>query len=311
MLILICVGLYLKMQPGPPDRATNASSEENLAKQTLETNLPKLAEVPTGNGSINDLFRVVGESQNVLRAGGHEAAKKEAAAKVIASLKGAAASSMAEGLLDKRIPAKRFDAPKVKGDLQAVGAAVKIYKDQQLEAFTFEPARQAAYAQVLLGKQIFEKNTRLKTRQSGLAVMRSGLSNMLAIEQAAFQDGEINQEKLLEKNESIMAWLDAVKKIEEAWNAKLKTTEGIASSERIPNTGDLKQIALKDKDPTFRIWAARRMGYALYERGDMGNQEMLKKTIDELIAGSDKAVAEAAKDGKAIKGRDEYHELRK
>lgn len=309
VLALICVLLYFTTQPGPPDRATGASAEANLVKQTLPDDLPTLAEPPSGDSSIDELFSKVAEVQRLMNAGGYEDEKKAAAAGVVQTLKAAASSEMPHGLLDERIPEKRFDAPQVKKDLQALGKAVSTYIDQQLAAFAFDPAREAAFAQVLLGKQIFESNTRLKARQSGLSVMRSGLNHLRDIERAAYDDGAIDQDELKQRNTKIMAWNDAVKNIEDVWNAKLESIETVASKRDRPNTADLKKIAMEDKDPTFRIFAARRMGYARYERGDPGNQAFLAETIELLLNGEDKAVAAAAEDGKAVK-RDEYYELK-
>lgn len=311
ILVLVCIALALKLMPGPPDRRTDASSEANIAKVELADDLPSLGELNSGDGSIDELFMTVADTQAIMRAGGFDEEKKKASARVAAALAAAASSDMPDGLLDKRVPDKRFDSPELKADLQALSGAVNRYVDESLEALEFDAARQACLAQVRLGRDIFESNTRLKIRQSGLAMMRSALSKLSAIERAAYDDGEIDQEALKKRNTDIMAWLDAVKAVNDAWNVKLMSIETVASSEGKPNTADLKAIALSDQDKSFRVFAARRMGYALFERGDQGNQKFLKKTIEELKAGSDQAVADAAKHGNSIKDRNEYHELRK
>lgn len=309
ILVVLCIALYFKMQPGAPDSPTSASSEQNLVKQTLPDDLPTLVEIEGGEGSIGDLLRTVSEVQTILRSGGFEQEKAEAAKKVIAGLKAASTGTMAEGLLDKRIPEKRFDSPQVKKDLQALTEAVSTYVDEQKKEYTFGPAREAAFSLVLLGKQAFERNTRLKSREAGLAMMTSGLSQLSDVELAAFKDGAIDQDELVARNEKIMEWNDAVKAVQDVWQAKLKTTEGVASKQGIPNTADLKKIALEDEDPTFRIYAALRLGYAVYERGDPGNQAFIAETLELLKTSDDKAVAAAAKEGASIE-REEYHELR-
>ena len=98
---------------------------------------------------------------------------------------------------------------------------------------------------------------------------------------------------------------------EDVWNSKLKPTEGVNASKGIPNISDLIKIAKEDQDPTFRIWASLRLGYALYERGDQGNQKAITAAIEELKLDSNKQVAAAAKAGESIKDSDEYYELRK
>lgn len=308
IIVLIAIAVYFKMQPNPADSATSASSDENLVKQTMETDLPVLAEVGGGGG---DLFAELRTSGNVLRSGGFEEEKDAAAQKVIQALKAASKTQMSKGVLDARIKPKQLDSPEIKSDLQAIAKAIRIKIDAGIETGEFGGPRQAAFALVLVGRQIFENNTRLKSRQNGMAMMRSGLSSLARIERAAYDDGAIDEDELAARNEKIMAWNKAVKKVEDAWNTKLKSIETVAASKGLPNTADLAKIAKNDADPTFRIFAARRLGYALFERGDPGNQQAINQTLDELIAGSDKAVADAAKAGRSIKDSKEYYELRK
>ena len=310
LIVLVTILVINKLNPGSADSPTRASSEANLAKQTLPSDLPTLVEFQGGEGSAADLFRVVAGVQTIMRSGGFEEEKAEASLKVIAALKPAAKTQMPRDLLDKRIPKKRVDSPEVKKDLQALTTAVSTYVKNQLKDFKFAPAREAAYAQVLLGKQIFENNTRLKSRQSGLAVMNSGLNNLQQIERAAYDDAEIDKDELAKRNEKIMQWMNARKDINDKWGIKLKAIETVASKKGLPNTADMKKITQKDEDPTFRIFAARRLGYALYERGDPGNQRFLKETIELLSNSDDKAVAAATKDGASVT-RDEYQDLRK
>lgn len=308
VLIVIIIAIWFKMQPGPPDKATGSITEEVLEKQTLPASLPKLAELPSG-GSVADLFSAIDANRNFLTAGGFAKEKEAAAPKIIDALKNASGASMPKGLLDNRIPAQRFNSKEVDSDLRAISQAMKIYTKKCYDEGTFDQARQAAFAQVKLGKNMFENNVRLKSRQKGLSVMTSGLRKLGEIEYNAQKDGEIDQEEMKARNEKIMVWNDAVKKINDAWNAKLKTTEAPVKDKPLPNISDIVLIANNDQDPTFRIWAARRLGYALYERGDPGNQVLIKQTIAELKASSDRAVAAAAEDGASIK-REDYGDLR-
>lgn len=311
-VFIIVIGsiLFSKSREGL-DRATSASSDANMVVQKLEEGLPELTKLNLTGQDTTDIFEEVQKVQNVLTAGGFEKEKREASAQVVVALLQAVEKPLGKNSLDVKIPPKRFDSPQVKKDLAALNKAVKMHIDMAIEDADFDRGREAAFAQVLFGEKIFKSNTRLKTRQSGLAVMRSGLTNISRVERAAYDDGAIDQDKLAANNTEIMKWNNAIKVVEDGWNAKLKTIETVNAKKGLPNIQDLIKIANEDQDPTFRIFAARRLGYALFERGDPSNQKAMKSALDKLSKSSDKAVATAAKEGRSIKDAGEYHELRK
>lgn len=309
--ILLIVGgaLFMKFQPSPADKPSGQVTEANLAKQTLKKGLPDLGIKPGGSGTVGSLFSAIQGAQGFMRAGGYDEEALEASAEVVAALK--AVGKPGKGFLDGRIPDKRFESPELKRSLQVLGSAVRMQVDLHLEDFKTKPAREIALAYLAFGKASFENNTRLKSRQRGLAMMRSALSTLGRVNRELYDDEQIDNEELQEMNAELMAWNDAIKAIEDVWNAKLKSIETVKQEDNIPNIADLVKIANEDKDPTFRNFAALRLGYALFERGDEGNQAAINKALDELEAGADKAVAAAAKTGRSIKDRDEYYELRK
>lgn len=312
IVILIFIGVYLKLRPAPPDDLSGAITDENLAKQTLKTEgLPSLGSAPGGGGSLGELLAVIAEAKTVIRAGGFEEEKFDKSRAVVQALHGAAASSIAADALDAKIPPKHFESPDLKKDLQVLGTAVRIQVDGHLEMAEFDSAQGIAVSYLSLGRQVFEKNTRLKSRQRGLAMMRSALSTMGRINKARYDDGEIDQDGLKALNDKVMDWNNAVKALEDAWNSKLKPIESVNQAKGIPNIADLIKVAKEDEDPTFRIFGALRLGYALFERGDKGNQNAIKTAIEELKADSNKRVASAAAAGESIADSDEYYELRK
>lgn len=312
IVILIAIALFFKFQPGPADSESGEITDENLAKQALKTDgLPDLGKAPGGSGSLNQLLTAIASAKNVMRSGGFEDEKVEAAGKVVQALHGAAASSLPANAMDARIPEKRFESPDLKRDLQVLGTAVRLQVDAHIEAVEFDHAQGIALSYLNLGQQVFEKNLRLKSRQRGLAMMRSALSTMGRITRARYDDGEIDKEDLSAANNKVMEWNNAIKALEDVWNSKLKPIESVNQAKSLPNISDLIKVAKEDKDLTFRVFAALRLGYALYERGDQGNQEAIKEAIEELKADSEKLVADAAKAGESIADADEYYELRK
>ncbi|MEO0474441.1 MAG: hypothetical protein AAF085_00530 [Planctomycetota bacterium] len=313
IIMLLTFAFYMKGQPDPPDRPSGAITTETLAKQRLKTSgLPKIAEAPGGSGSLGDLLGEAKAVENFLTAGGPTPAEKAEKAKpVIAALHGAAASDMSKGILDSKIPAKYFDSPEVKSSFSAVGAAVRVTIDNHIEQIEFDQADAVAMSYIKLGQKIFENNTRLKSRERGLAVMESGLLFAGKVIQERLKDGEIDQDEFKERNAKVMEWNRAVSAVRNAWKEKLRPIESVNSEKRIPNTSDLVRVAKEDEDLTFRIWAARRLGYAMFERKDPGNLEVIKTAIEELKNDSNKQVAKAAAEGEKIKDTDEYYELRK
>ncbi|MEM9345000.1 MAG: hypothetical protein AAGB26_00140 [Planctomycetota bacterium] len=310
---IIVIALAASSGSDPADNLSGKITESTLAKQTLKTDgLPNLGNAPGGSGSLQALLSEAQASKNMITAGGDFGGEKQAKAEqVIQALHGAAASTLAQGSLDGKIPAKYFDSPEVKSQFGTVGRAISLVNNEYLEAAEFDQAQDVALSYFQLGQKIFASNKRLKSRQRGLAIMKSALSTMGRINKARFDDGEIDQDAMRALNDKVMEWNSAIKDFEDVWNKKLNTTESVNQKKGIPNTADIIKIAREDKDPTFRIWAALRLGYALFERGGKGNQEALKAAIEELKNDSDKQVSKAAAEGESIADSDEYYELRK
>lgn len=313
-ILLLLVGiLYLKTRPGSADGTTNASSEANLALQSLPDDLPNFGLSSTGDAAdASALFSAINRNKNILRAGGYAEEKPQKAAEVVDALVKAGSGNLKEGFIDNKVSGdKAFESPETKQAITTLSTAVNIHIEHTLEAAQFDSAQTAAAALLQLGRQTFEKNVRLKSRQRGLAMMNLALRHIGTVAYTANQDGEIDDAEYTRRTDAARKWLDAIKKIEDTWNAKLKSIETVAPDKGLPNVGDLVKIAKEDKDRTFRVFAARRLGYALFERVDSGNLKAINTALDELEKSDDAMVAAAAKGGRSIKDKADYHELRK
>lgn len=312
VLLLLVGALYLKTRPNAADQPTAASSEANLQVQSLPKDLPGFGFVPGSDaGSTSTLFATAKDAERWVRGGFEDEKKVQESGAVIDQLIATSKTSLPAGFLDGKPDDKAFEPSEKKKAMTALGTAAKLHINWHIEEFEFDRARAIALAQLYFGKQAFEKNTRLKARQNGLATMKAALRSLGNITHAQQQDGEIEEAESKKTQAEVMEWFDAISAIEDRWNAKLAATETVNSKKNLPNIADLIKIANDDKDRTFRIYAARRLGYALFERGDPGNQIAINEALDQLENDSDKLVAAAAKAGRSIKDKDEYYELRK
>ena len=311
VLLLIIGAFYLKNLPDAADTGTGGITSENLAVQSLPSSFPQFGATAFNEPADADaLFDAAVDANRWVRGGFNDPEKPiQGSQAVIEQLVAAGAGELDNGFLDRQVPDKAFETPEVKQAMSSLAAAVKLHIDYHIEEAQFDKANGIAAAYLAFGRQTFENNLRLKIRQRGLLTMNSALQQLRKIATAAEQDGAIDEGERDKVLADVTKGLDTVKAIQDTWQSKLKSTESV--SEGVPNISDLVKIAKEDKDRTFRIWAARRLGYALFERGDTGNQAAIKQALDELEQSDDKLVAEAAKAGRSIKDKAEYHELRK
>ena len=312
ILVIICIVLFMNLSAGSADRSTGTITEELLAEQTMPAGLPDFDLGSTDTEVDANALFAAGLEANRLSGAGYDLEKYvQQTQPAIDSLIAAAAGSLKPGFVDERTPAKRFESPEVVNALSGLNKAVKDHITLLNEEGNYNDARVIASAYLMFGRQMFEKNLRLKARQRGLLIMRNALSQYGGIVYLATRERVFTQDQYKTMAADMKAWLDAIQKIENTWNAKLNAIETIDQKNDLPNIADIIYVAKNDKDRSFRVFAARRLGYALYERGDPGNQEAINAAIDELEKSDDKLIAEAAKAGRSIKDQNEYHELRK
>ena len=123
-------------------------------------------------------------------------------------------------------------------------------------------------------------------------------------------DNRLDEPEIQAIRDGVTPWFKAISQIESVWFAKIKQIEAVNAAMNLPNIGDMIKIAEDDEDRTFRVFAARRLGFAYYERTDEGNREAINAALDKLEKSDDAQVAAAAKAGRSIT-REEYHELQK
>jgi len=293
VLALFCIILFFKMRPAPADDATSASSEENLVKQSLPSDLPTLVELPERGGADGrELVHLINQHKRVLTSGGVD--KDEESAAVVSEMMNCAGGSMAQGLLDANLPDNQVTSTELDKAILAVETAVELVIKQHTRDLEFEQARQIAYAELLFGRAVFENNTRLNVRRSGISLMNHALGQMQAIDREAFELGVIDRDDVEQAGAGTSAWRSAINSVNDAWKVKLASINAVDSANDLPNIADLIRIANEDKDLTFRVFATLRLGYAFHERGGSSNRETILAALDELKASDEQMVADAA-----------------
>jgi len=311
ILAVVCLVLFMNSRPGGADDGSGNITEANLAEQKLPDGLPSFELNASGQAADADALIKAGAEADRYSGGGIDFEEYvELTQPTIDTLIAASAGSLEQGFIDKRTPAKRFESPEIKKAMIGLQKAVSDHIKLLMENGEYNKAREIASAYHGLGEQMFEKNVRLKARQRGLLIMQRAIQLLGKIAYEANAAGVFDDAQYKAITADTGKWIDAIKQIDNTWNSKLKSTETINAEMDLPNITDLIKIAKEDEDRTFRIYAALRLGYALYERGDPGNQEAINAALDELEKSDDKMVAEAAKAGRSIKDKDEYYSLR-
>lgn len=305
-LIIIVV---VKLTPAPADKPSGAITEESLKVQTLPSNLPSFgAVVDGGEVDAEAFFTAATEADREVGVGGGRETDLERSLPLIDLLLSVRGSELSSGFIDRHIPDKRMDSKAVQNAMAGLKKAIDIHIEYNLEEGKFDQATAIGVARLALGQQIFEGNVRLKARQRGLASMKNAINNINLVAYRAKDEGAMSEDEYTEIAAKSKQWFDAISVLEKAWNTKLEKIN--ATGDRL-NIADLIIVARQDKDRSFRIFAARRLGYARFERGDKKNAEAINEALAELEKDSDKLVAKAAKSGLAIKDAEEYHELMK
>ena len=296
-VVIVIVILVTRPQGDAP---TASSSDDNLKVQTLPSGLPQLAFVPprsdAASASFDQLLDQAQTASRLIGQGGFESRSREEAAKVCDVLKAlAAAAPLEKGFADKHIGPRDLNDPEMKRRLTVVMSAIKLHTDQLIESGQYDPASETAGAYFVLGQNLYENNTRLRPRQAGLMMMRSALTTWLRIAKAQSDAGRLPADQLSKITAAAQKWFDAIRAIETAWDIKLKSID-IPD----PNVGDLVRVAQMDQDPSFRVFAVRRLGLARFEHGDRGNITAIDKAIDAAKASDDPMIRSAAETAQTL-----------
>jgi hypothetical protein len=281
MLLGLAVLLY-----GHADGPTKATGSEALAQQTLPADLPKLVEASDPQADAGPYY----EQAIALYAENVDALPKTRKHDELVDglcdllLKAAAAGRVEDGFLDNHIPVAIGAQPDYGDAVEQIYENVIVRAAEQYMKGDATGARELALSVWVFGRRLFENNVRLYHRVVGLDMMESAGS--ILFEMAAKEGGA--------DAEALRAWSAAIKAIRTAWQPKLEIIMGID-----PHSGDLVNIALNDRDRTFRVEATLRLGIHRYG-ADRGNRRTMQRVIGAAIAGDDPMIAEAGRAADAL-----------
>ena len=162
----------------------------------------------------------------------------------------------------------------------ALYQAAYLYAHEQTDA-----AKDLTLAVWVMGRRMFEHNTRLYNRNTGLDMMESAGS--ILFEMSATDPGL--------DAEAIRAWSVAIDGIRRHWQPKLEMILGID-----PPIGDLINIAQNDGDRMFRIEATLRLGIHKHGSIGRGNKRAVRRAIQQALQSDDPVLVEAAKAADAM-----------
>jgi hypothetical protein len=189
------------------------------------------------------------------------------------------------GFMDSHIPVEIGAEPDF-GD--AVEAVYELAIYQSAYRYTHadpQGARDIAVAVWVFGQRMFEHNSRLYNRNTGLDMMESAGSMLY---QMAADDPTLDTEALRD-------WSQAINTIRQSWQPKLEVVLGLA-----PPIGDLVNIALNDGDRMFRIKATLRLGVHKHASISWANRRAIQSAIQSAIDSDDPMLAQAGRAADAM-----------
>lgn len=271
---------------GHADVPTKATGPEALALQTLPADLPKLVEASDPRADAGVYY----EQAIALYVGNADALPKTRRHDELVDglcelmLKAAAAGRVDDGFLDQHIPVAIGAQPDYGDAIENIYESVIVRAAGQYMKGDAAGARDLALSVWVFGRRLFENNVRLYHRVVGMDMMESAGS--ILFEMAAKEGGA--------DAAALRAWSAAIKAIRTAWQPKIQIIMGID-----PHPGDLVNIAVNDKDLTFRVEATLRLGIHRYQ-ADRGNRRAMQHAIGAAIAGNDPMIAEAGRAADAL-----------
>jgi len=285
---LLILGASLTYFVGQSDAPTKRTSSEALAEQAFDASLPKIAGLPTQPDA-----QAVVHYQKAIEAyqANRTALPKTAAYDVLVEQVceqlqlAAQAGRVEEGFMDRHIPVQIGANPDFDEALEeifsiALYQAAYLYAHEQTDA-----AKDLTLAVWVMGRRMFEHNTRLYNRNTGLDMMESAGS--ILFEMSATDPGL--------DAEAIRAWSVAIDGIRRHWQPKLEMILGID-----PPIGDLINIAQNDGDRMFRIEATLRLGIHKHGSIGRGNKRAVRRAIQQALQSDDPVLVEAAKAADAM-----------
>ncbi|MEM9020437.1 MAG: hypothetical protein AAGC44_07720 [Planctomycetota bacterium] len=297
IIVVLVIVFAVKPKGDPP---TSATSTENLKKQTLPADLPKLAFTPERSGQEGPGFdKVSTQCQNAGRyigQGGYVRESQAEAVKLMEVIEQFSQSRTPQrGFADRFMNGRDLYDPELKQNLEIVVSALNLHVKAMIEEGKYDSAQEAAGACFALGHALFNDNTRLMPRRTGLLLMRVSLQNYINAANAQRAAGRMDADAYQLAKSSTQPWFDAILAIETVWAKKLESINNPK-----PNVGDLVRVADKDEDLSFRVFAVRRLGLARFERGDSSNQSAINSAIESALSNDQPMIREAAESAQSL-----------
>lgn len=270
-VIVLAVILFMvvssRQPPEAPTKATTAPGA--LDKAELPAGLPKLYTPQSPNNSADASYKsavaFARENAKALSAKSPQPGLVYRLSSFV--IDGLDAGQVGAGLLDDQVPMAVNEKPEY-GEALGIIGAVLLDRAESLGKTDKTAGAKVAIAVTVMGERLYRSSLRLDNRLAGASMMRGGVG-LLYTDFA---------EQLPQGGKELDPWVDAIKKINTAWTAKMQIVRTVQ-----PHIGDLLNVAKNDKDPTFRVEATRQLGIAKYlAKTHKGNLA----AVEELIAAS-------------------------
>lgn len=292
MVIAITLVLIFTLR-GVPEEPTTATRAENLALRTELNDLPKIYEEKGGDAwneyqaifqfyrdnranidtLLQELTSYTGDTPPEPPA---EISEKAIDLFIAAHEAGTVSASQLDGTTKIWPNAPPDIASPESVALLAALRAFWLYHEAPGQKERAEKACRAIWA---VGQTMFTKSNRVMIRTTGLEIIKASAEQMYNWT----EDGS-------ELGAHMYAWTDALNKFEEYyWIPKTQIVYELK-----PNVGDLLNVALHDKDLSWKLEATLALGRIKWNARTKGNKNAILRAISTLKGSSDPMIREAA-----------------
>lgn len=296
LLIVVMLGLllYLKLG-GSPDRPTPATTAPGaLDKMTLPADLPTVFEPTNPQADATELYAKAFDfyEANQSRLGSSGADPQVLDQLIDLLIEAMQAGKVKPGFMDDRTPLE----PGIHlGPMKtAAGIGTAIFENaDRIKQRDAERGRLAVLAVWALGQRAFEDNIIFENRSAGIGNM-VGAATRFMHWQADFPEEWSRMDR----------WADALTEFSLGWNRKYELLRNSR-----PKIGDILQVAVYDKDPTFRVMALQRLGMLQYNPGTEANLRAIKSVIDKARSDEHPLISRVAEEAHAFT-KEQFHRMR-
>ncbi len=298
-LIVVVVAFFAVQEEEP--KATRSFSDEFLAKLSLPDDLPEYynaASVTTDDAAPHYQKMIEYFSRDDIHAklGNPKKDRKIEDIKPLVDmlLAGFNPGSCADGFADGYYPFNHERKPTYLNARKVLHSLFIKYADHLVhssrENITPEDralAEKIIQATFTFGRHLFERNVRISIRSWGLGTM-----NYAALKYNAMVEGKQLTDDAPKYRDAMQQWATHTQKIYKVFNDKEML---VRTPRKKFNIVDLSTIALKDKDPTFRVEAFLVLSKAQYWEGYRQFKKIAADTIKKGLEDDHDEVRRAAK----------------